>query len=215
MSRTSILKGASSQAARKAPIRRAVRIEARNGDQVIGKTKSFTQTQGVEYHPSIDCQSFEFHCDCKDHECRKRVCKHLKRLALSLVRRGELPAIFFERAGLTCCHHCGGVEGLYPMCDERGARIFGVSICRECIANLNTKGATPQEITADTEDEAWEMPEEPLGYVEESTPDEKRREIAQLREFADALDGYGEGFSAAQARREANHKEQLLGGGAR
>ncbi|MBW3635017.1 MAG: hypothetical protein KY445_00955 [Armatimonadetes bacterium] len=212
MNRKSLIQSASAEVALKNPLRRAVRIQARNGDQIIGKTKSFTQAQGVEYHPAIDCQSFEFHCDCKDFECRKRACKHVKRLALNLVRRGDLPAVFFERAGLACCHQCGEVKSLYPMCAADGARLEGVFICAACVAATSGKAPTPQEIWADTENEDWEMPEAPLGYVEETKPDEARIEIEQLRRFADYLDSVGEGASAAYSLRKADHFERSLQG---
>lgn len=93
----------------------------------------------------------------------------------------------------------------------------GVFICAHCIADRSGKAATPQEVSADAEDEAWEMAEEPLNYVEESRPDEarpsvehRRAEIEQMRRGAEHLDLHGGGVSAASLRRAADHHERLL-----
>ena len=169
MTRNSLIQTARVEVARKSPIRRRMSIEARNGAQVIGKVKSMTTPVGVEYHPSIDALTLEFHCDCADHEFRKRVCKHLQKLALLMIRGGELPAVFFERAGLKCCHRCGQTKALAPMVSDDGMCELGVFICCGCIVTLRaeckglTRALSQQERLANEEIEPeWNMEDEPL-----------------------------------------------------
>lgn len=130
----------------KRPIRRSIRIQARNGDQIICKTKSQSIASGVEYHPSIDLKTFGSHCDCPASVYRPNlVCKHRVKAALNLIRRGELDPIWLERAGNVCCHKCGeNDDRLYPMCASDGSHLDGVWICYPCIEGLRAekKGLT-------------------------------------------------------------------------
>ncbi len=68
------------------PLRRRVRVQRRVGDEVTFVTKSFTKTDGTQYHPIINQATGEFSCDCPDHLYRQSFCKHLRRAQTQLKR---------------------------------------------------------------------------------------------------------------------------------
>lgn len=156
----------------KGPIRRRVSIAARNGDQIICKTKSNTVREGVEYHPSIDVKDGTFHCDCKGACYRPgKPCSHVVKAALNLIRRGELDAIWLQRVGKNLCHKCGASEQLFPMCHDDGTSIHDVWICFGCIKVAESermlKAPSAQEVAADAEIEPFLSPEEEFEAIRE------------------------------------------------
>ena len=115
-------------------IPRRVRPEWAEGDQRGFVTKSFTRDDGTQYHPVLDVETGEFFCDCMHHEIRHAFCKHLRKAAVGLIRKGELPTNFLLRYAKACCMVCYGTHDLFPICMEDGSPIHGVWLCRECAA---------------------------------------------------------------------------------
>ncbi|RYG53616.1 hypothetical protein EON80_32540, partial [bacterium] len=62
-------------------IRRRVRRENNQSDELCFRTKSFTREEGVEWHPVIDVGRRRYRCDCPHHRYRGAFCKHLQRAA--------------------------------------------------------------------------------------------------------------------------------------
>lgn len=122
-------------------IRRQVRKEHQEGDQILWSVKSFTKNDGTEYHGAFDVVTGEWSCDCPAAQFNpSKPCKHAQLAAERAVQSGDANDVLPKRLGRTTCFKCFGIENLRPMCHDDGTPAHDVYICDSCIARAQRKG---------------------------------------------------------------------------
>lgn len=111
-------------------IHRKVRVDHEEGDQILFTTKSFTKTDGTEWHPSLDKKTGEWHCDCPAARFHPRKpCKHALRAADLAEQTKIAEPGLKERLTHECCFRCFTMTNLFPMAHDDGTLAHDVFVC--------------------------------------------------------------------------------------